>query len=64
MKNMKALGPLLSSIALVLALTSPAQSTETSVPIPTSSNRDCQQSIDSVGRELASKGAFVPFDTG
>ena len=63
MKNMRPLGPLLSSIALVLALTSPAQSTETSVPIPTHSNRTCQQAVDFVGRELASKGAFAPFNT-
>ena len=63
MKNMKQLVPLLSSIALALTITSPAQSTETSVIIPTISNRNCQQAVDSVSRELASKGAFVPFNT-
>ena len=64
MNNMKLLGPLLSSVALVLNLAGPAQSTGTSVLIPTSSNRTCQQAVDSVGRELASKGAFVPFHPG
>ena len=63
MNNMKLLGPLLSSVALVLTLAGPAQSTRTSVAIPASSNKTCQQAIDSVGRELASKGAFVPFET-
>ena len=64
MKNMKLLGSLLSSVTIFVALTSAAQSTETSVPIPTSSNRTCQQSVNSVGRELANKGAFIPFHPG
>ena len=64
MKNMRLLKPLLSSIALVLVLTSPAQLIETFVPISTNSNRTCQQAVESVGRELASKGAFVPFHPG
>ena len=63
MKNAKPVFSLLYSFALTLALASPAESTETSVPIPTGSNRTCQQAVDSVGRELASKGAFVPFNT-
>jgi hypothetical protein len=62
MKSIKLLGYLLSSISLSLAFASPAQSARTSAPIPTNSNRTCQQEIDSVGIELASKGAFVPFN--
>ena len=61
MKNMRLLGPLLCITALALTLTSPAHSTE--APVPTSSNRTCQQAVNSVGTELASKGAFVPFNT-
>ncbi len=61
MKSIRQLGKLLSSIVFALVLTSPAQATETSVPIPNTSNKTCQQAIDFAGRELASKGAFVPF---
>ena len=63
MKRVKLLEQLLSSIVLTLVIASPAQATKTSVPIPTNSNRTCQEAVDFVSRELTSKGAFIPFNT-
>ena len=63
MNKIKRLGQCMGIFAINLAFIAPAHSNLASVRIPTSSNRTCQQSIDFVSRELASKGAFVPFNT-
>lgn len=59
-KIIKQLGQCLGIVAINLAFITPAHSNP-SIRIPTSSNRTCQQSIDFVSRELASKGAFIPY---
>jgi hypothetical protein len=50
-------------IALSFIFIDSAHSTRATVSIPASSNQTCQEAINSVGKDLASKGAFVPHNT-
>lgn len=64
MKKLQLLfGRSIAFIALNLVFIDSAHSTRATVSIPASSNQTCEQAINSVERELASKGAFVPYET-
>lgn len=64
MKKLQRLfGQSITLIAFNLIFIDSAHSTRATVSIPDNSNQTCEQAIDSVGRDLASKGAFVPHNT-